>query len=142
MKSALALLALFAVAPVAAQAPVREGSAVVREFVAAFDRHDVEGVVALAHPEIAWMSVEADTLAPQLKGTDELRSWLTGYFARSPKARSRLGQVGSGVKYFSATECATSGKEGATEQCSHSVYELEQNKVRRVWYFPSEAPAP
>lgn len=142
MRITFAMLTLLAAAPVAAEPPVREGREIVREFVAAFDRHDVDGVVALAHPEIAWMSVEGDSLAPQLKGTAELRGWLTGYFESSPKARSRLVEVGSGIRYFSAKECASSGKEGATEQCSHSVYELEQAKVRRVWYFPSEAPAP
>lgn len=132
-----------AATPAPAPADPAANAATVRAFVAAFDRHDVDALVALAHPEISWLSLQAEQLTPELHGTKELHDWLVGYYARVPGARSRLVDVGPGGRFVSAYECAGSpAANGAfKEECAASMYEIEDGKVRRLWYFPGEPPA-
>jgi hypothetical protein len=145
--AALLALALALAAPprAAAQAAGDASSdptEVVRRFVEAFDRHELEPLLALAHPDVEWLTVTGAELAVETRGRDALRASLASYFASCPTCRSTVDVYQVIGPYVSALEHAEWEKEGAKRrQSSLSVYEIVDGLVRRVWYFPA-VPAP
>ena len=115
---------------------------VVRRFVEAFDRHELDALLALAHPEVEWLTVAGAEIEVETRGHDALRASLASYFASCPSCRSTVEIYQVVGPYVSALEHAEWEKEGAKRrQSSLSVYEIVDGLVRRVWYFPA-VPAP
>ena len=117
---------------------------VVRRFVAAFNAQDVEAMLALASPDIAWFSVSGSTLAVEARGHQALGSGMSSYFQGLPSAQSELVSVATTGSFVSAVEKASWTLEGQREsQCSLVVYEVAEGRVRHVWYHaahPCEGP--
>ena len=133
----LGLALLGSTAPVAAQQATPEQQ-VVERFLDAYNRHDVEAMLALAHPEIQWLSVAGEKVAVETSGASALGEALVGYFASLPSARSTIEGILPSGRFVSVWErahwLAKSG--GARSQSSLAVYEVEGGKVRRIWYYP------
>jgi hypothetical protein len=108
----------------------------VRKFVEAFNAHDVDAMLALASPDIAWFGVSGSTLAVEARGHEALRGGLTGYFQGLPSVRSGLMSLAVSGPFVTAVEKASWTVEGQDQsQCSVSVYELAGGLVRHVWYY-------
>ena len=110
-----------------------------RAYLDAYNRHEVDAVAALLSPKVKWYSLDADKLNTDGDGREALRTWLTGYFKSLPDARSdflTIEQVGA---FLSVRERASwTAKDGTKlSQQSHSVYEVRDGLIERVWYFPS-----
>lgn len=114
---------------------------VVRNFVAAFDRHDLPGLIALAHPDIEWLSVNGPEVHLEAKGTHALEASISAYFESCSTCRSVVEVSSVNGQYVAAVETATWSVSGKTQsQASTSVYEIVDGQVRRVWYFPAVKP--
>ncbi len=108
----------------------------VRQFVAAFNAHDVDAMLALSAPDIAWFGVSGSTVGVEARGHDALRAGMTSYFEGLPSARSELLSVQVSGSFLTAVERASWQAEGqARSQCAVSVYELVDGLVRHVWYY-------
>lgn len=114
---------------------------VVRNFVAAFDRHDLPALIALAHPDIEWLSVNGPEVHLEAKGTDALEASISAYFESCSTCRSVVEVSSVNGQYVAAVETATWSVSGNTQsQASTSIYQIVDRQVRRVWYFPAVKP--
>lgn len=132
------------VASLHTDAPVTLG--VVEGFVAAFNRADVEGMIALSHPDLEWLSIEGAGIAVEARGTEALREAMTGYFASDAirRPRSTLEAALATGPWVTVQERMTwqTAKGEQRSQVALAVYQLEGERVRRVYYFPSERSEP
>ena len=140
-------LALLTVAPWRTLESVDPGDgaeAVVSAYVQALNERDIDGILALAHEEVEWLSIAGARVALETRGRLALAESLEAYFEACPSCRSSLEWIeaaGSRVATFErATWTATSGE--PREQASLAVYELEGGEIRRVYYYPAEALPP
>jgi hypothetical protein len=142
MRHAITLLAALAV-PLAAvaQAPEPAPKQVVDRYLEAFNSHDVEAMLALAHPEVQWLSVKDDKISVETSGHAALRDSMKGYFASLPTVRSTFESTLVAGPYVTVVERARwQGKSGERTQAALAVYEVFEGKVRRVWYYPTIIP--
>ncbi len=132
----LPLLALTAAWFEAAAGP----HATVEQFVAAFNRHDVEAMLEHASQDVRWMSVAGDQLSVDAAGDDALREAMRRYFAAIPSARSELRSLTESGPFVHTVEEAFWEVEGEQRsQCSFGVYRIEDALIAEVWYFPAYA---
>jgi hypothetical protein len=146
---ALAAIALAAATSTAAgaqaqaQASPADSTGIVRQFVDAFNARELDALLALAHPEVEWLSVSGSEIAVETRGREALGESLRGYFASCPSCRSTVEVYQVVGPYVSALEHAEWEKEGARlRQSSLSVYEIVDGLVRRVWYYPAVRATP
>jgi hypothetical protein len=118
-----------------------------RAYFDAYNRHEPDAVAALLSPKVKWFSLDADKLSTDGDGREALRTWLTSYFKSLPDTRSDALSIDQNGAFLSLRERASwTAKDGAKRsQQSHSVYEIRDGLIERVWYFPAvkdPAPAP
>ena len=113
---------------------------VVVAFMEAFNRHDVDTMIDLSHPDVRWMSVDGDAVVTETSGTVALRSAMDAYFRDVPSARSKLESIEASGRFVHTVERASWEAGGARmSQCSVSVYEVGSGLIENVWYFPTHA---
>jgi hypothetical protein len=119
------------------------GIAVVQGFVAAFNRHDPQAMIALAHPEVEWLSVDGASLRVDARGHEALGAAMTAYFADTRDVQSVLEAILASGPYITVQERVfwDTAKGEERSQAALAVYEVRDGLVRRVWYFPPSAPA-
>ena len=110
----------------------------VRDFVAAYNAHDVPAMLALADSSITWLTIMDDSVGVETRGHAELEASLGAYFRRLPTARSTLESLTATGPWVTVRERAHwQGRNGPRSQAAVAVYEVRANRVRRVWYFPA-----
>lgn len=107
---------------------------------AAFDRHDADGLALLVTEDFQWLSVEGDQIRVDTEGREALRTGMVDYFASFPDVTTDFEYGISGSTYVSVRERVRwTTKDGAAKtQSAVAVYELQDGKIRRVWYYPSD----
>jgi hypothetical protein len=116
----------------------RPSEDVVGAFVAAYNRHDVDAMLALADTGIVWLSVAGDSVRVEARGAAALRRSLAGYFRSVPSTRSVLGEMTSVGPWVTVHERAQwQASSGPRAQTAVAVYEVRDGRVRRVWYYPA-----
>lgn len=132
------LLGLLQGAPSIAGDPPRSSEAIVRAYTAAFNRHDIDAMLALAHMEIEWLSIDGSKAAVETSGKEALRTSMASYFGSNPTTKSVLEAVMADGPFIVARERAEwMSKDGPRAQRSVAVYELRDGLIRRVWYYPA-----
>ncbi len=112
---------------------------IVRAFVAAFNRHDVERMVGLVDDSVQWLSVDGTKLAIEADGRTALRESMTSYFASCPTCRSAIesiGTFGSRIVVLEVAQWTVRGER--REQRALAVYEFRGDRILRVHYFAAE----
>jgi hypothetical protein len=136
----LPLLILFSV--FAATGQLRAGEApeqVVHAFVAAFNAHDPDAMIALASEDIQWLFVNGDKVMVEAAGKEALLKSMTGYFKSIPSAKSKVEKLMSAGNYVTVLERASwETKDGTRSQAALAVYLVEKGKIRSVWYYPEQ----
>lgn len=114
----------------------------VESWIAAFNRADPDAMVALSHPEIEWLSIGPDgvTVTVEAQGHDALHAGMRTYFANIRKPRSVLeGALATGPYVTVQERVHWETKDGEPKsQAALAVYQVEAERIRRVWYFPPE----
>ena len=106
--------------------------------LAAFNAHDVDMMLAASADDILWMMVGAEEIAVEASGAEALSEAMAGYFESVPSARSVLrSAVESGPFVVTVEEAMWESRGEQKSQCSAAVYEVQDRKVKNVWYFPS-----
>jgi uncharacterized protein (TIGR02246 family) len=119
--------------------PQPDLSAVVRDFVAAFNAREPERMLALATDDVEWVNVEGAGVSVEAAGKDALRKSLTAYFKSCQTCRSSIEIKAVTANRVAAIESATWTVSGVERsQRSLSVYEFQDGRIRRVYYFPAE----
>ncbi len=130
------LLLTLAMTPFTLAADGPEGK--IREFVAAYNAHDVAAMLAFCAPDVRWMIVSADKLSVETSGAEKLAESMRSHFRSLPSTRSELRSVAVSGSFVTAIEQAIWESKGQKRtQCSVSVYELREGKIQNVWYFPA-----
>lgn len=110
-----------------------------KAYNAAFNRHDVDAMMSMVSQDIEWLSVNGAAMAVEAQGAAALRESMIRYFAL-PNVENPQSSHGPYVvdgPFIAVQETATWGPEGErSSQSSLAVYEIETDKVRRVWYYP------
>jgi len=116
-----------------------QAEAVVNAFVTAFNQRDIAAMLAWSTPDVHWYSISGEQIAIEAAGHEALESAMKSYFEQLPSARSALLKTQSDGNFVTAVEKASwkTQSEEWSSQCSVSVYQLSENKVSRVWYYPA-----
>jgi len=112
---------------------------IISEHIRAFNAGDVEAMAEMQHPDIEWLSVSGTKLSVEVSGREALSKNMTEYFKSPTKVTGQLRGWSINMPYVSVTETASwTSKDGSeTSQSSLTVYELDNNLIRRVWYYPA-----
>ncbi|AOS45707.1 SnoaL-like domain protein [Lacunisphaera limnophila] len=115
-----------------------------RAYLEAFNRHDAVAVAAFCAEDFTCYSVDGGQTSTDATSRAQLRDWLVGYFKSFPTVRSEFLSVEQTGPYLTVRERPSwDDKEGKrVSQQAHGVYEIRDNHIRRVWYFPSVKDAP
>jgi len=110
-----------------------------RAYFDAYNRHEPDAVAALLSPKVRWHSLEGDKLSTDGDGREALRTWLAGAFKARPDTRSDFLSIEQTGAFLSVRERASwTAPDGTSRsQQSHSVYEIRDGLIERVWYFPA-----
>jgi hypothetical protein len=109
-----------------------DGVKLVRELLSAYNDHNVESMLSTLAADVRWMSVDGGTLYIEAAGQNAIAAAMREFFERRPATRSVLRSVDSAGPFVKAIG-TTDGVEHS--QCATSVYELQDQKIKNVWYF-------
>ena len=112
---------------------------IIAEHVRAFNDGDVAAMTKMQHPDIEWLSVSGTTVSLEVSGSEALAKNMAEYFSSPTKVTGTLRYWSVNDPYVSVTETAswTALNGTAKSQSSLTVYQLEGNLIRRVWYYPA-----
>ena len=124
--------------PATVAAPDTTALAVVRAYFAAYNAHDVDGVIRLLSADFTWLNLSGDSLSVEVRGANAIRSSLVQYFQDFPSAKSEIESAAALGPWVTVRERARwQGTEGPRSQAAISVYEVRAGLLRRVWYYPA-----
>lgn len=111
----------------------------VEQYVAAYNDRDVSRMADLMHQDIQWLSIEGENVDVFASGKDDLVRQMTDYVASSAATFSEL-EGGLVDGRFTAVReianwTATNGEQ--RQQAAIAIYEIEDQLIRRVWYYPA-----
>lgn len=136
----IAFVLLLSVKLTTATTSLPEQEKQVRDFIAAFNERNLDGMLEATDEGIQWLSVDGAKIAVETEGKKALRESMEKYFRSCPSCQSSLVWVQSAGGRVTALERASwRAKSGARAQSSLSVYEFRNGKILRVYYFPVEA---
>lgn len=112
---------------------------IISEHVRAFNEGDAEAMAKMQHPDIEWLSVSGTSVSVEVAGREALSKNMEEYFKSPTKVTGKLRDWSVNPPYVSVTETAswTAADGTPKSQSSLTVYELKDNLIRRVWYYPS-----
>ena len=106
---------------------------VAEELVDAFNRHDPEAMAKQVAVDFELYYVdEAGASALAITGREQLIEEMKGYFESQPSVKSTVLASIDGPVYVSFREQIVGG------QSSLAVYEIRNQLIQRVWYYPAE----
>lgn len=110
-----------------------------RAYLDAFNRHDADAVAAFCAENFKWYSIDGDKSSVDADGRTALRDWLVGYFKSFPTVKSEFLAIEQTGPFLSVRERPSwDNKEGKhVSQQALGIYEIRDEKIVRVWYYPS-----
>jgi len=112
---------------------------ILRAYVEAYNRHDVDKLMTMIADDFAYFSVAGDSMQCDIRGSAPLREWLTGYFRSLPTLRAVIENIFPCGAFLAMRERAIwQSKKGERSQVSIGVYEIQNGRIRRAWYFPAQ----
>lgn len=113
---------------------------IISPYSQAWNDKDIQTMSALMHPNIEWISVEGTSLKVEINGKDALVKEMTSWFESDTLPKGSLKGWSFNGDYVAVTETAHwVNKEGeAKSQSALTVYQLEDNLIRRVYYYPAK----
>lgn len=112
---------------------------VVERYMAAYNAHDVEGMLELVDPDVQWLGIDGVELRVDADGAEALAAAMRDYFEAVPTTRSKIESMmvaGSRVSVHERAIWESGGEERS--QAALAVYEIAAGRITRVWYFPAE----
>ncbi|MBT8062697.1 MAG: nuclear transport factor 2 family protein [Xanthomonadales bacterium] len=119
--------------PTQAPATPVNNSQRVRQYVDAFNRQDIAGMLEMTTGDIRWMSIDGDRVSVETHDAEELRLAMEAYFGARPNSHSRLLSIQANGPFVTTLEQA--GTLENRGQCSMAVYEFSGTLISNVWYY-------
>jgi len=111
----------------------------VSDYVAAFNQKSLDKMLSMTDENIAWFNIDSGIQNIEVKNRKELANSMEGYFQSGFSTKSELLNLQVWGDFLFATEKASWVKEGkASSQCSRVGYQVNDSKIRRVWYYPAK----
>lgn len=143
--AAVMLFALFlsACAPDAERTQSDEASGpeveVVRGLMTAFNDHDADKMRTFWTDDVTWIEITGRQSTVVTDSAQALYDELVVYFEAYPDVSSSLEKIAVNGNYLTAIERPVWLEDGERKsQASIVVYEFEDGKVRRFWYYPAQ----
>jgi hypothetical protein len=115
-----------------------------RAYLDAFNRHEADAVAAICAENFKWYSIEGDKTSVDAENRTQLRDWLVGYFKSLPTVRSEFLAVEQTGPLLTVRERASWDNQAGqrVSQQALGVYEIRDDLIQRVWYYPSVKDVP
>ncbi len=112
---------------------------VIAAHVDAFNAKDISAMAKVEHPDIEWFSVSGGDISLEVAGRDELSQMMEGYLKANPNVTGTLRDWSLNGNFIAVTETVswTTATGEHKSQSALTVYELEDELIRRVWYYPA-----
>ena len=113
---------------------------VVSLYTQAYNDRDIDGMSALMHPDIQWLSIEGDEVVVFADGKPDLVNQMSEYMSSPQVTTSSLSGLIINGSFQAVKETARWPRPDGTtgEQAALAVYELDDGLIRRVCYYPAE----
>lgn len=139
----VASLTMMAITGLSQKDPIRNEKQV-RDFVAAFNAHNVGQMLELAEEDVQLFNLNEAKITTDANGRKALGESMQRYFKSCPSCRSSLEWIKATGERIVAYERATwKDKKGSLRTLKGlSVYEFNNSKISRVYYFQDEIVTP
>lgn len=121
-----------------AQPAEQPGHPIIQAYSNAYNEKDIIALKSLMHPDIEWVAIEGNEIEVHVSGKETLATEMESWFENPnlPKGKHRDWSInGDNVAVTEIAYWTTKDGEKKS-QSALTVYELENNLVRRVYYFP------
>lgn len=136
----IVLFGLFSVSACSQQQLVDPKSALVHQFIAAFNAQDAFEMGKMVTEDIKWFSISDGTTSIDAEGRSNLVAAMESYFDSCPTCRSKISAIMPSQDRVTAIEVASWEVNGELRsQQSVSVYEFSGIEIAAVYYFPTES---
>ncbi len=111
----------------------------VKGLMAAFNKHDAAAMRRYWHDDVAWLEINGTQSSVVTDSAEQLYQELVVYFENYPEVSSSLESISVNGDYLTAIERPV-WVEGGEEKSQSSivVYEFDDGKVKRFWYYPPQ----
>lgn len=118
---------------------ISQQTKIISAYSAAWNAKNLDEMAALMHPDIEWLSVVGASVKAETKGKVQLVNALNTWFESPNLPTGSLRDWSINGNFVAVTETASwlDDANQAKSQSSLTVYELEDNLIRRVYYYPS-----
>lgn len=113
----------------------------VRAFIDAFNTHEPSQMIKLCAEDIKWGYVSQDSHDLAGQGKEQLATEMEAYFQSTPDVRAKAENIivtGNTVAVIERVYWKPSGKDQEKTQSSIAVYQLSENLIQSVWYYPEQ----
>ena len=111
----------------------------VNGLMAAFNDHDAEAMRAFWSPDVTWVEISGDQSSIVTSTAQILYEETKAYFEAFPSVQSSLESIAVNGNYVTAVERPVWEENGERKsQASVVVYEIDNGKVVRFWYYPPQ----
>lgn len=120
---------------------------ILQAYLAAFNAQDLEAMMALVSPHVEWVNHMKGGRTAKADGQSALRQQMVDYFKAVPSVQMELEGLFTSGRIVSVRERAAwsvTQTDGTKEvdvkfsSVSISIFEMEDNLIRRVWHFPAD----
>lgn len=120
------------------QPPAQKGHPIIQAYSQAYNDKDIGTMEALMHPNIEWVSISGNEIEVHVSGKATLSKEMQEWFKNPKLPKGSLRDWSLNGDYVGVTETAHWVSESGEEksQSALTVYELKDNLVRRVYYYP------
>ena len=110
----------------------------VQALMVAFNAHDADKMREYWADDLVWVELSGDQSSIITTSADQLHQEMVGYFKAFPSVASKVSSISTNGRFLSAVEETTWDDGGEPQrQSAIVVYEIEDQKVVRFWYYPS-----
>ncbi|MFK7957633.1 MAG: DUF6265 family protein [Lysobacterales bacterium] len=119
--------------------PSDANAMLVKRYVEAYNQCDLAEAAKLMHPDIQWLNISGAELTSAANDKDQLVAELESYMANGCSVRSELSQWSVNERFVTVKETAhwTTDDGSAQSQSATAVYEIADQKILNVWYYPA-----
>lgn len=111
----------------------------VKGLMAAFNKQDAARMRTYWREDVTWIEVNGTSSSVVTESAEQLYSELVVYFENFPEVSSSLESISVNGDYLTAIERPVWVEDGETKsQASVVVYEFDEGKVKRFWYYPPQ----
>jgi len=121
------------------QASSQEGHPIIQAYSNAYNEKDIETLKALMHPDIEWIGVTGNNIEVHVSGKDTLAKEMETWFENPKLPKGTLRDWSLNGNHVAVTETAhwTTDAGDKKSQSALTVYQIENDLVRRVYYYPA-----